>query len=1480
MNDIKNSLIKIAYQSPNLRKDLVNILEQANNKQEAIKGIIKLAYVNPEIREYALPFIKEAARSSYKEKQKGNIARKEQQKDKSKAKGDEYKNPKPKPVQTPVQAPVQEVPSQQGQTNTPKSEMPPGVAEAAKSKNLSSVPLNEYMRKELGNKKFPNPKFKKNPKAQKEIAISTVLSHASNSKDPLQKDYLQILEPLLEAIVKEAEKEESSGQKKEDTTPQSSDSTPSETPTPTQPATTDPAAETGSPKNISLNAEAQLDETLNSVIDDDVLNLDYPDLEEWQNGIIEKHLTEKVTGVFESLNVPNAKEVGNAVVEARKEETAVEKGLRELNQKMEAHKKNLEYNKQFSDITYHALSENFNDLFYANQELEGLGLPDGQLPNKSIEEINKDFEDFKKSPNKEKLIELLSQMPKTRIESLRKSIQRRIQTEIAHLSMVDKNIELKLDIKETNLDEVKPIENGAFIDDKNSSTNLKRNSENLLNEPSKENLEKNLNTLPECVAEPVIQELKENGFTPETIKTVAIVSDMVSQKLDDHNKEEEAYTYDDIFPKKTLSEKLKSLKDGFIGAFREAKDLVKYGDLVSGGSESQMDAGKYLQDRGLSFNDLKGEKREEALKAMDEFKNIHETKKIFKEELKGLPQDKIEDLSKLRGKLKGNEFTALINKTQGDESLKDILKDDDKFKSFKDKFNNNIDVKEKARELGLKVESGGFDSFLQGMGITKKEDNLDLESDSARVKEIHNLLKDKKISNKQKEELAREYIRGNINKDDMELFDKIRLRKDLSVEEKENLGVGDDVAKLKNLKRHKEKQEMVKEFAKGKKYKDDTTYDSPDISYDEIVELSKSDDEDDKKWATKKLKDIEKDYEKDIESKSIMKEKEREEIEKLFKNENGEDIKMRDDREENKGKKYTLNQLYEMADSPNNPKNQAWASNKLNEIRKNMSGETEATKEEVKADRKKELEKEKSDLPKKLKEETDKIEKEHSDSIKKLDDEHNSQKEKIEKAVDGDIAKLKNEHENKIKQKRDEADTKIKDILKAKGFNSENEEAETKRYVEMIEDMKKGKSPQEIENLEKQKKESLKKVEDKRNALMEDPEIKKINEDFESTQKAETEALNKAVNKKEQAKKLELNVLQTETEASKAKLNESKEEKLKNQKELHDKKTKDIEDELSDKKVQDAFDGASNLSSKQKDDLKSELDSFEDELDDLDEEEAEDRSRELVKKVRSTGKGNKELERLIMENNKALLDMYYGRGGSSGGKEKSPKKTEPKKNKPKKTEPEIEESDSSEDNTSDESMKSFFSGKTFTYTHNVGDGTDKGIDRKKTVDFEELLNKYRKTKSKTNPFNDITSKNIQKVYEDAKKTYEQQTGKKQNKKANDKSSKIEEIKKRIKEKSKFDEKDFEELKPYFGDDLRFDKERYLADKKKLTAEKARELEEKRTKFELEKTKMEVMELKKQMASLSESKKASLKKQIVKIALSSKKEIKDIILNLI
>ena len=138
------------------------------------------------------------------------------------------------------------------------------------------------------------------------------------------------------------------------------------------------------------------------------------------------------------------------------------------------------------------------------------------------------------------------------------------------------------------------------------------------------------------------------------------------------------------------------------------------------------------------------------------------------------------------------------------------------------------------------------------------------------------------------------------------------------------------------------------------------------------------------------------------------------------------------------------------------------------------------------------------------------------------------------------------------------------------------------------------------------------------------------------------------------------------------------------------------------------------------------------------------------------------------------------------------------------------------------------------------------------------------------------------TYEDAKDEYEsfQSQQKKPKKKASENKKNNDAIKNRIKRLSAFGEKDFEELKPYFNDNLEFDQERYLEDKKKQREEKYKFIEDIKNKSELRKTKVELEKLKEKMEKMPSQKKASLRKQLVKIALESKKEIRDLILPMI
>jgi len=362
MNDIKNSLIKIAYQNPNLRKDLVKVLQQANNKKEAIKGIIKLAYVNPEIREYALPLIK-------KEGGIKDIKRKLEQAQIKKQKKEQQKN---------------------------KSQIPQNVMDAAKNESYGNIALKEYMTTELKNQKLKNPALKRNPNAQKEVAVSTVLNHAADPKDPLNEDSKQILKPYLEAIIKAEGEEETKG---EDTAEVKE-----------QPKTVDG----GSPQSIVQNSEANLESKLDEKITEEVYELNNEDLKEFEDNIADEHLNETVTGLFENLGVPNAHEVGDAVVEARKEE-------KEVNDQIEKAKKDKdEFDRKVKHIDvanrigfFLGMKDTYRDLVREALE-DAKGMKPYEYPDIEPEELEKKFKDFEENPTLDKAKELLSLQPDSR----------------------------------------------------------------------------------------------------------------------------------------------------------------------------------------------------------------------------------------------------------------------------------------------------------------------------------------------------------------------------------------------------------------------------------------------------------------------------------------------------------------------------------------------------------------------------------------------------------------------------------------------------------------------------------------------------------------------------------------------------------------------------------------------------------------------------------------------------------------------------------------------------------------------------------------------------------------------------------------------------------------------------------------------------------------------------------------------------------
>ncbi|NBO56385.1 MAG: hypothetical protein EBU84_17740, partial [Actinobacteria bacterium] len=276
MNDIKKSLIKIAYTNPNIRKDIIDITQNSKNTDQVIKGIIKLAYNHPEIREEALAFIKDAS-----QKDRNKLLRQQKRK-KEKASNNQQKKP--------------------------ESSIPKPVYDAAKNKSLSNIQLNEYLREELKGKGLPNPNKDSN---KKEVAVSTLINHVTNN-DEYAEDSKKILDPVLDRVIetyeKETETEEEGaveGAGEESVEEVSTEETTKETEETTK-------AQPGSPQEIAENAEKKTEEKINEEID----RLTSEPEETLDNRVDEISADMKgntATEAFKALGVPNAEEVGEAV---------------------------------------------------------------------------------------------------------------------------------------------------------------------------------------------------------------------------------------------------------------------------------------------------------------------------------------------------------------------------------------------------------------------------------------------------------------------------------------------------------------------------------------------------------------------------------------------------------------------------------------------------------------------------------------------------------------------------------------------------------------------------------------------------------------------------------------------------------------------------------------------------------------------------------------------------------------------------------------------------------------------------------------------------------------------------------------------------------------------------------------------------------------------------------------------------------------
>jgi len=1400
MNDIKKSLIKIAYQNPNLRKDIINIVD-SNNKEHLIKGLVKIAYFNPSMRKDILPYIEKlaATKGTYKSM------------DKAIAEGQAQKKKAP-------------------------STIPQNVYDAAKNETYSNFGLQTYLKSELGKQKIKNPALKDNPNAQKEVAISTILNHATNKNDPYFEDSKNILKEFMDRITQTYEKE--TGEKgKEKGKEEGGEETTIEQPK-------EKAVE-GSPQSIAEQKSQELEEKIDTKVDEIV---DLP--EEQQEQEIEDTaygtLAGTVTDMFENLGVPNAEEVGDGVIENRKEE---KKEKEEHEQKLKAldeeEKKQAQETKQQINATFASRTKDTYD---------------------EMEEELLDFEDI---------------MPEV-------------------FDNIEKDIKWNDD------------EEAYFHVPEDISKVLNESAKSVRENPTLENINTVVNNLPGPIQTEIVEELKENGANRETVAIVVATAEMVSETVENPQNYYGDYYEERIEELETPSEpKKKGWFKGMMETFQNMTDSLKFGKDIIDSEKTK----EYLEEKGLTKEDLYGDKRKEVLDVLNKVKDIKHTEDLLKEHLpKGvstpLSPNLINEMASLKGKLKDRDFEKLVSLTLGGNGKKITEEDQNSYvgeaEDFKEEFEKHKELMDKAKKLGVNYED-----------IARDESKIEI------LNKANEFLKDKNIEDSLKRQITKEFMNGKITEKDTDLLGKV-LNKELDTDEKLLLERGDNALdSFKKLKLDKDKKEQIKEFASTKQYKDDTLFDAPPISYDQIVEMSKSKDPDDSAWAKEKLKSIEKEYDEDIKKKTITQQKQREQIEALFKpeQEGGKPLKIKDDT----GNKYTIEEVYDLAEDSSNPAKQAWAAKTLDGLKKSLSGELEADAKEVKEQVYKEHEEEKNKLVEEHEKKKTSLNEEHTKKIKDIDDSHatkqkeiedtytnkkkdidthyETEKKKIEEGVAQDIAKLNSDHETRVKKRKEEGDKEINEIIKNElDVEGEQKKIDEKYLVLALDPKYQGDEGEKLKEEEKQK--DLKSLEEKRKEIINNnPDAQKKNtsltKSLNSLQKKPIEITNK-----EKAKEKALKQLEDETALAKTKADEdynqskidaeneynakktqeysSHEDTMKNTDNEHKKQIKDKQKELTTR--------IKNIS-KQHDEELSEEEGIDlhfqemvlDELSEEKQDKIEEKMKKTIKKKKKklTDEEIEEESVDFVNNNRKLFSeipdddeaVFAARILLQSLKNKKPqKKTEPSSDKKVKE----EEKPSKEDL----SMTQYFGDRTWDIVGTLSTG------RKKTdtLDFKKLLSAYKKAKSKNNPYDEEYTDQVIEQYEDAKKEYKQQA--KTNKKASiyitSKEDKKEQIKQKIREMSKFEESDFEELKPYFNDNLEFDKEKYLEDKKKGRLEKNKErdkeIEARKDKLELRKTKVDMMILKKQMQKMTQQKQASIKNKLIKIALSSKPEIKNIILN--
>ncbi len=1527
MNDIQKSLIKIASQNPNIRKGLLKVLEQASNKEEAIKGIIKLAYVNPEIREYALPLIKEAARGSG-EAQRSSQARKEQQKAKSIAKGKEYRQQKSK-----------------------KDPVPENVYNAAKSESYSNITLKEYMKTQLGNQKLKNPALKNNPNAKKEVEVSTIFNHAAEPDDEYHEDSKKILEPYLKAIVQTYEKEKGEGKKETTKEQEQGEATPTEQ----KPAENSPqAAAEEAVKNNEAVIETKAEE---------ISNLPEDQQDQKINEAGKDAFNDTVKAVLGPLNVSTEQikvTVDNTFDNRLKNEETEQDLNNYYDDYYEEWMRNaaVERNNIRDDIKEKIKNFKFPNNQTQAQFIENneFGVEDTSFEHIHPDEIRGSYHNFLNAPSDKTFTAMMNTLPKSVVSEIKEHLKgggqedivpdiAQTTQEIADLQEMaqTKNEGKKgwfASLKDTFVKQFREIRDssrlGESTEDRRKFLESKGLKEEDLYGDKREETYKAIEKFNK------LNKMKEelgDDFKDMSMDDLEILSNVKDKVFKDNFQFSNDEGFDETL-KKVLKDK--SLRD-----FPDQKELVK-------NLKEEHSLRNEANKQGFNYKDMTEEELDKFRKNKYKLRDISEEnrKKFMKGDIS------VEDLKNhSKGKEYGVDYFKLNDKQK--ENFKNIdsfLKDED----GKDKY----DLKEglfgggEKKKIVDKIISGEYsqkdvENYMKSRDLGLDYSLIkDKEEEEKKLNETNEILGNLKgLTKKEKQRVIQEKMMGTFSKDHVETFNKIKDNT-LSDEEREVIkDTRDPIEQAKKLKQHNDHKEMISEYAKDKKYKDETSFENATISYSEIQDLAKNGDDEDKKWAKKKLKDIEKDYEKHLQEGLIQKQKEKKGIEDLFKpkTEGGPEKRLTGP----DGKKYTISQVYSMADNPKDPKSRDWAANQLKNLKEkvdvrnkikdifkpstpgeapqkvkklladgkpsgkeytidemieisenpdhednewaskqvkdleeSVTGKLEADEKEIqeedrvkKEEKVKELTSKKEDLQKNFSDNKQKIEDTHKSKIDSIDQEHEQKKKKIEDGVNDNIAKKTKETEDRIKARKDEDDKKIETIVNDKLKDKKDEIDKHNADLESAKAL--GADATTIKELEEKKAKAEEIHEKEKQTLMsKDPDIKDIIDKQKKFNQGQNSSLGTYKSKKEKEKNKSLKDLEDETSLSKSESERKMKEEVSKIEGEHKKQVKDIDKELTGEESKEETpeikteDIQKALPDTPPETVKKIETGISDMFEELEPEATEEQIEKQTKKVlKQNGVAKDEMDEILF-----AINLRRRLQQQDGEQEVEQGKTTKKKTKSQSDDEDSEETKEKKEKAP--SMEKFFEGKTFTYKHIRSDGSELNP----SYDFKGLLNVYKKSQSSGSGYSDENKKSIAEAYEAAKKEYEAKYGKdgKGSKKASDKKEddRKAEIISKIKQLSKFDESDFDELKHYFDDDLKFDKERYNADQEKKRAERLKPIKDLKTKFELNKTKRELEDLKKKMESMTESKKASIRKQLVKIALSSKKEIKDLILPMI